>query len=144
MSRAPIELTAEQRFRQAFQRLKEGKAEVVERGAPVSQNNVAKEAGCDPSALRKARFPSLVREIQAYVEIQGQHQPSKRQEKLQQRRSRTDLATQLEEVKAQRDIAQSKLLSAHRRIVELTAELKAARKDSECGYAAPVQLSRDR
>ncbi|MDR7334668.1 hypothetical protein [Roseateles asaccharophilus] len=144
MSRAPIELTAEQRFRQAFQRLKEGKTEVVERGAPVSQNNVAKEAGCDPSALRKERFPSLVREIQAYVEIQGQQQSSKRQEKLQQRRSRADLATQLEEIAAQRDSAQSQLLSAHRRIVELTAELKAARNESSGQSAAPIQLGRER
>ena len=110
----------------------------------MSQNNVAKEAGCDPSALRKDRFPSLIREIQAYVEIQGQQQSSKRQEKLEQRRSRTDLVARLEEVTAQRDSAQSQLLSAHQRIVELTTQLKAARKDSGGEAATPIQLGRDR
>ena len=69
MSSEKIELSAEQRFRQAFERLKANKPKVLEVGTPVSQNNVAKEAGCDPSALRKSRFPALVREIQAYLEL---------------------------------------------------------------------------
>ena len=57
---------AEQRFRAAFVRLKEGSPEVLPVGSEAVQNNVAIEAGKHPSALRKERFPELVAEIQAY------------------------------------------------------------------------------
>lgn len=119
--------TAEQRFRQAFERLKADEPKVLRSGSLVSQNNVAKEAGCDPSALRKTRFPSLIREIQAYVEIRQQAQPSKRQQQIKQRKSKAESKNRLKEVAAQRDNAQSQLASAHRRIVELSEELKLLR-----------------
>ena len=118
------QLTAEQRFRQAFERLKAGRPVLLPRTTPVSQNNIAKEAGCDPSALRKSRFPSLVREIQAYVEIYRQQRPSKRQSLLKQRTANSEGRLRLEEVARQRDRAQSQLVSAQRRIVELIEELK--------------------
>ena len=118
------QLTAEQRFRQAFERLKAGRPVLLPRATHVSQNNVAKEAGCDPSALRKSRFPSLVREIQAYVEINRQQRPSKRQSLLKQRTANADGRLRLEVLARQRDYAQSQLVSAQRRIVELTEELK--------------------
>ena len=54
---------AEQLYRDAFLRLKQGKPLRLKKGAPVTQNNVAKEAGRDPSALKKSRFPELIREI---------------------------------------------------------------------------------
>ena len=83
----PIEtLSAEARYRQALERLKAGSPTVLPQGTPVTQNNVAREANCDPSALKKARFPALIREIQAY--------------------------------------AQSVLLSANRRILELSSEVQ--------------------
>ena len=62
--------SAEQQFRDAFERLKCGKPQVVDRGAEVTQNNVAREAGCDPSALKKDRYPILVSEIQAYKAVE--------------------------------------------------------------------------
>lgn len=120
--------TAEQRFRQAFERLKTDKPALLERGTPVSQNNVAREAGCDPSALRKTRFPSLVREIQAYVEVHGEEHPSKRQKQLKVQKTRADLNDRLDQAKAQRSHAQSQLLSAQRRIVELTTELNIVKR----------------
>lgn len=121
-------LSAEQRFRLAFERLKANKPTVLKPGSPVSQNNVAKEADCDPSALRKSRFPSLIREIQAYVEINMQERPSKRRELLRQRGLRADMKKRLEEVIAQRDIAQSQLISAQHRVVELTLELQSVKE----------------
>ena len=83
--------TAEANFREAFERLKIGASKVLPGDAQVSQNNVAKEAGCDPSALRKSRFPSLVAEIQNYIAAHGGERPeSERQSLLKQRqRSRT-------------------------------------------------------
>ena len=125
MSSETHQLTAEQRFRQAFERLKSGEPKLLPKGSSVSQNNVAKEAGCDPSALKKSRFPGLIREIQAYVELNADKQPpSKRQVVLGYRAARKDHNERLNEVIQQRDIAQSKLESAHRRIVELMEDLK--------------------
>lgn len=121
------ELTAEQRFRQAFERLKANEPKLLETGTPVSQNNVAKEAGCDPSALRKSRFPSLVREIQAYVELHKDEVPSKRQTILKQRASRQKQRDQLADVIRQRDTALSQIASANRRVVELSAEVQMLR-----------------
>ncbi len=127
-------LSAEQRFRQAFERLKAHNPKILKPGTPVSQNNVAKEAACDPSALRKSRFPSLVREIQAYVNINQQEIPSKRKEQLRKRTLRSDLKKRLEVVKAQRDFAQSQLISAQQRVMELASELVEVRE-----YLATLQ-----
>ena len=50
---------AELDFSAAFERLKYGNTLILPPGSPVSQNNVAREAGRDPSALRKSRYPRL-------------------------------------------------------------------------------------
>ncbi|MGE0072474.1 MAG: hypothetical protein AB7S55_05375 [Thiomonas sp.] len=142
MSSEPTRLTAEQRFRQAFERLKANNPTVLKAGTPVSQNNVAKEAGCDPSALRKGRFPSLIREIQAYVEINEQERPSKRKEQLKQRKIRSGLKDRLAEVAAQRDIAQSQLASAQRRIIELASQLKGMSEQLDSIRSPPAALRR--
>lgn len=74
---------AEQGFRQAFERLKLGRTMVLQPGARVSQNNVAKEAGRDPSALKKDRYPALVREIQQWIQDDvARSDPSPRQVRL--------------------------------------------------------------
>lgn len=122
-----VEFSAEQRFRQAFERLKANEPTVLERNTPVSQNNVAKEAGCDPSALRKSRFPSLVREIQAYVELHKDDAPSKRQTALKQRVTRQKQRDQLADIIRQRDVALSQIASANRRVVELSEEVRMLR-----------------
>ncbi len=142
MSSEVISQTAEQRFRQAFERLKANKPQVLAADTPVSQNNVAKEAGCDPSALRKSRFPSLVREIQAYVEINDQERPSQRKERIKRRAARTELGDRLKKVSAQRDLAQSQLVSAQRRIVELMSELGVARAQLDSLRPSAVVLNR--
>ena len=141
MSSGPEGLTAEERFRQAFERLKANKPKVLGLNTPVSQNNVAKEANCDPFALKKARFPSLIREIQAYIEINAQEQPSKRKEQLRQRSARAALKDRLHDVVVQRDLAQSQLISAQRRVVELAYEVEALKRELEQGSAGrPVTL----
>lgn len=114
--------TAEERFRAAFERLKEGMPIVVPKGTSVSQNNVAKEAGTDPSALRKARFPALIREIQAWVELNGHEAAEKKKRQDRSKKAREDMTTKLKYVKAQRDFAQSQLLSAHRQVLELSEQ----------------------
>lgn len=117
--------TAESNFREAFERLKEGVAKVLPAGTLVSQNNVAKEAGCDPSALRKARFPGLVEEIKAYLATHDQVRPtSERQRLLKARlisRSKTEIIASL---KAQRDDAVSRLVEADELIGTLTRRVR--------------------
>lgn len=116
--------SAELRFRDAFERLKLGVPVVLPKGTPVSQNNVAKEAGCDPSALRKTRFPLLVLAIQEWVEShKSDQQPSERQQLLKQRRKNRDTRETIADLKRQRDIAAGLLADADLRIVELTEKL---------------------
>lgn len=116
--------SAKQRFRDAFERLKLGAPQVLPKGTPVSQNNVAKEAGCDPSALRKARFPVLVIEIQEWVASHKSDQrPSERQRLLKQRSKNRTLKETIADLKKQRDIAAGLLADADLRIVELTEKL---------------------
>ena len=55
---------AEALFREAFERLKANNPINVQVGTKISQNNVAKEAGKHPTALKKDRFPVLFLEIQ--------------------------------------------------------------------------------
>lgn len=94
------------------------------KGAQVSQNNVAKEAGCDPSALRKSRFPLLVIAIQEWVEVhKGDPQPSDRQRLLKQRRKNRDTRETIADLKKQRDTAAGLLADADRKIVELSEKL---------------------
>lgn len=116
--------SAEQRFRDAFERLKLGIPEVLPKGTHVSQNNVAKEAGCDSSALRKTRFPLLVMAIQEWVEShKSEQQPSERGNLLKQRRKNRDMRQTINDLKKQRDIAVGLLADADFRIVELTEKL---------------------
>lgn len=115
---------AELKFREAFERLKAGKPDILPKGTPLSQNNVAKEAGVDPSALRRTRFPELVSEIQDWVEAHKDNQAHKspRQMMLAQRSRNRSLKEKNNAFEEQRDIAMGKLLDAQARIVELTLE----------------------
>jgi hypothetical protein len=127
--------TAEAKFKQAFERLKAGTSTLLAPGTPVSQNNVAKEAGCDPSALRKTRFPSLVAEIQNHLEAHGgDRQMSERQKLLEKRRQSRSAHQMIVDLKKQRDSAASLLLEAYTQIGILTCrqrDLEARLKDLE-------------
>lgn len=115
---------AELKFREAFERLKLGKPNILPKGSPLSQNNVAKEAGVDPSALRRARFPALVEEIQAWIEAHKDETvpKSSRQMMLAQRSRNRTLWEKIKALEEQRDKAFSQLLEAQSRILELTLE----------------------
>lgn len=115
--------SAEQRFRESFERLKSGCPLVLSSPASVTQNNVAREAGCDPSALRKDRYPSLIREIQAFVEIQANHLSSKRSLITKKRNKLLRLQNHINALTAERDHAHSQLISAKETIIELTQEI---------------------
>jgi hypothetical protein len=103
--------------------LKRNRPETLVKNSVVSQNNVAKEAGCDPSALRKSRYPTLVAEIQRWLAINTPQTPlSSRQTLLSQRKRNRSLKERVEDMKAQRDSLASLLVEADAKILELTLE----------------------
>jgi len=139
--------TAEERFREAFERLKLGKPTKLPKGTPLSQNNVAKEAGCDPSALRKARFPSMVAEIQHYVEMHKEDVPdSKRQQILKKRRRNRDTKEMISDLKRQRDISAGLISDANLLIVDMSEEISDLRRklDELMPSAATIPFSKPR
>jgi len=140
----PEKDTANQRFREAFKRLKAGDPIVLPKGTPVSQNNVAKEAGTDPSALRKSRYPALIREIQAWLEINKSQDELKQERVKRQKEARRDSATVIEDLTKQRDEAQSALVSAHMRILELLEENAALQTALDDLREPPTPLRKSR
>lgn len=116
-------MTAEQRFREAFDRLKSGVPVVLPKGSSISQNNVAREAGCDPSALKKSRYPLLIDEIQKHSRETHSTLPDS-QRKIDSRRRKQNRSTKadLALMKAERDVALSLLAEADNKIFDLTME----------------------
>lgn len=114
--------TSGENFRSAFERLKSGKTLRLPAGASVSQNNVAKEAGCDPSALKKSRHPLLIDEIQRYCKglINADPEHSKKIKPAVENRSSDEV---IKRAYAERDLALSKLMVCQVRILELTKAL---------------------
>lgn len=141
MSSNPEMPSAEERFRQALKRLISGEAKTLPPGSPVSQNNVAREAGCDPSALKKSRYPALIREIQAYVELhQDNEKLKKRNVILRKRAANRSLREQLSDAKRQRDQVQSVLASANARVLELNLEVQLLRQRLDELQPPPIHL----
>lgn len=124
---------AEAAFRAAFERLKADCPVILSRGTLVSQNNVAREAGCDPSALRKSRYPELIAEIRTWISASGGDQRrsdarKKMSAKKATRRSQNQLIADL---KSQRDRLASLLVEADAKILDLTLELARLRPSSK-------------
>lgn len=137
--------SAEERFRDAFLRLKDGCPRTLPAGTPVSQNNVAKEADCDPSALRKSRYPELINEIQAYVDAhKDDRPPSNRQEVLKKRQKNRSIRQAKLASDMQRDQLASQLLCANAQIVELTRKLADANARLEVFMPSAQRLSLNR
>lgn len=116
----PARRSASDQYRDAFERLKLNRPQLLPKGTPVTQNNVAREAGSDPSALKKSRFPSLIAEIKTYV---GQHAeerpPSLSKVNLLARQKSRALRDRIEQVARQRDQLASLLSEADAKIIEL-------------------------
>lgn len=111
---------AELMFCEAFDRLKKNKPDRLPKGSPVSQNNVAKEAGVDPSALRSARYPELSAKIKRWVqEHPHEDSQSARQATMAKRAATRPLRDRIEALTIQRDKAAARLLDAEAEIVRL-------------------------
>ncbi|WP_374855142.1 hypothetical protein ACEWX4_13540 [Acinetobacter indicus] len=114
---------AELQFYEAFMRLKENKPIHLPKGTLVTQNNVAKEAGVDPSALRKSRYPELINEIQEWIELNDQKGISKKKVAKKLNSEVAELQVTINTLIEQRDNAMSKLLAAQIKIIELTNKI---------------------
>lgn len=116
----PARRSASDQYRDAFERLKLNRPHLLPKGTPVTQNNVAKEAGSDPSALKKSRFPSLIAEIKTYVEKHAEERPpSLNKVNLLARQKSRALRDRIERVARQRDQLASLLSEADAKIIEL-------------------------
>lgn len=116
---------AELHFYEAFLRLKENKPEILPKGTKVTQNNVAKEAGVDPSALRKSRYPELISEIQQWLDENPQTSRTSNNKKGKNNSEQIlALKGRIKELIVQRDEVTSKLLEAQIRLVEMANEIK--------------------
>lgn len=124
---------AEIQFREAFERLKGGRPIRLPKGTRVTQNNVAKEAGAVPSALRSARFPELALEIQAWMTDHGagSSHVTASNAIIAQRSANRDLRRRIAVLVEQRDDALAKLVLAETRIVELFLENDRLRVDEQ-------------
>ncbi|WP_223879694.1 hypothetical protein [Dechloromonas sp. CZR5] len=116
--------SAADQYRAAFERLKSNMPVRLPKGTLVTQNNVAREAGTDPSALKKSRFPTLIAEIQQFVSSQEDIRPaSARQARIARQNKNRSLKERLAEVSLQRDTLASKLSEADMVILELRGQL---------------------
>lgn len=114
---------AEAAFRAAFERLKANMPQRLPLGTPVSQNNVAREAGLDPSALKKARFPQLIEDIKVWVAAAPASLASSQRERdhVRRRKNRT-LLERLRAAQQQRDNVAALLVQADAHILALSQE----------------------
>ncbi|WP_200899118.1 hypothetical protein [Cupriavidus pauculus] len=123
----------EQAFRSAFERLVRNVPRVVKKGTPVSQNNVAKEAGQDPSALKLSRYPTLIAEIKTWIEDhKTSNTPLSPTRKLRnQRKHNRSLHEKIAAVEKERDVALSMLAEADVKILELILDNEMLRAKAE-------------
>ncbi len=120
---------AEKNLRKAFNRLKVNKPINVPKGTKVSQNNVAREAGKHPTALKKDRYPLLVLEIQDYLKQQEIDKDTL--EKKNQIRKQRTLKQQLADCKKQRDKLSSICEAQYQYIEQLQHDTLELKKNQE-------------
>ncbi|MEC4338616.1 hypothetical protein VPH13_07785 [Stenotrophomonas pavanii] len=118
---------AEIAFIQAFERLKSGSPVKCSIGTPVSQANVAREAGVTPSALRKSRFPQVVSMIQQWIDANELPDRPAAGSTILQRQKARSLRRRIEDLTKQRDMMAKLLLEADAQVLHLTLECERLR-----------------
>lgn len=118
------EENAERRFRNAFEKLRNEQSRRSGMGTMFTQADVAREAGCDPSALKKARYPILVAEIQQYLLSQQKRVTNQTPRPSARSTNTPELLAKVKLLQLQRDQALSLLVEADTKILELSTELQ--------------------
>lgn len=133
-------ILAESDFRESFERLKANKPVQLPLNSRVTQNNVAREAGRDPSALRKSRYPTLIRDIQAWNNTNlPNSQISKYQIRNNIRQKNRPLKEIIKELKLQRDLAVSKLIEADAKILDQAYEISRLHEKLPSSNVSPIR-----
>ena len=116
---------AESRFRAALSRIVAGSTERIEEGSQITQNNVAREAGVYPSALRSSRYPQLVRDIQqaAVSQNDARKHSSSPLARPHGKERRSEKQRYLD-MKNQRDQAAAQLVSADTEVLRLMLRVR--------------------
>ena len=127
---------AENLFRAAYERLKSDAPVNLPKGTPVSQNNVAKEAGKHTTALKKDRYPTLVREIQDH--LNQQEIDSDIIQKKKELRKQRSLEVQLTDCQKQRNNLSLVCKAQEQLIEDLMDEIN----DYKNGYSKPSPLTK--
>lgn len=113
-------------FEEAFDRLRHGKPINIPIGSEVTQNNIAREAGRDPSALRSDRYPELLQRIKSYITAERQRVKTKKESAKNRHRP---IEERLADCLRQRDRLQSICHSQQTLIDELLDEIERLEKD---------------
>lgn len=71
----------EKEFTEAFERLKSGKSIRVKKYTLIDLNTVSLEAGKKAGSLRRARYPELCKEIDAFDKLESSSEKDKRLKK---------------------------------------------------------------
>ncbi|MES3708620.1 hypothetical protein QC590_10290 [Pseudomonas putida] len=119
---------AEAEYRKAFARIVEGKATRIDKKSPPTLANIAREAGKDPSALKKSRYPEFVAEVNFHNESVGsilkQRDRSLSVQLASARSENKSLRERYANLIAERDAAQSKVLNLQQVLVEKSLQLQ--------------------
>lgn len=108
----------------AFRRLADDAPMVMPKGTPVTQNNVAREAGRSPSAFKKAEYPDEVAIVKAYIAALPKRKSPSTTYKLNASRAETKKSKSAnEQIIQQRDIALSLLVQSQETILKLRKEI---------------------
>jgi len=120
--------SAEEEYRKAFKRIVEGRPIRISKHAKLTLANVAREAGKDPSALKKSRYPTFIAEVEEY-----NRSPSATVKRADRsltaqltaaRAENNALRARCTELAAERDMAHSKVLNLQQAFIEKCLELE--------------------
>jgi len=103
--------------------------------------NIAREAGRDSSAFKRARYPDLIRDVQAYLaERSVAARPSKAAEVEGARRRSRELRQDKQTLQRQFEAVSAELLAARAKVIELTQTV--ARLEAQLGLGKVLVLDR--
>ncbi|KIY40750.1 hypothetical protein TZ03_11455 [Pseudomonas sp. 10-1B] len=125
---------AEFEYRKAFRRIVEGKALRVGKMAPPNLANIAREAGKDPSALKKSRYPIFISEVESFnnnVNSAGERIDRSLSTQLKAARSENKkLRESYEQLTIERDESHSRVLNLQLALVEMSFGVDGVEKPS--------------
>jgi hypothetical protein len=111
------------------------------KGAPVTQNNVARESGREPSALKKKRYPELVLEIQRWVDEHALETPPSKNAAVDSARRRNRVLVEGKQImQVQFDAMAAELLAARSMVLESRQTIE--RLEAQLGMDKVVPLKR--